>query len=77
MTIELKPDQEQKLQNALRSGRYHTVDDFLDDALAAWKEDSEFDLQKAQAAGARIRELRQGITLGGLKLQDLIAEGRR
>jgi plasmid stability protein len=35
-----------------------------------------FNKERAQAAGARIRELRQGITLGGLTIRQLIDEGR-
>ena len=35
-----------------------------------------FDKQRAQAAGARIRELRKGVTLGGLTIRELIDEGR-
>ena len=78
MTIDLKPSQEQLVQEALQSGRYRNVDEFLDEALSAWKKDETqgFDLQKAQAAAASIRELRKGVTLGGLKIKDLIAEGR-
>jgi hypothetical protein len=36
-----------------------------------------FDEGRAQAAAGRIRELRQGITLGGLTIRQLIDEGRR
>ena len=35
-----------------------------------------FDKDRAQAAAARIRELRKGITLGGLTIRELIDEGR-
>jgi hypothetical protein len=35
------------------------------------------DLERAQAAGARIRELREGVTLGDLTIRELIDEGRR
>jgi prevent-host-death family protein len=35
------------------------------------------DREQARAAAARIRERRSGVTLGGLKIKDLIAEGRR
>ena len=35
-----------------------------------------FDKKRAQAAAARIRELRQGVTLGGLTIRELIDEGR-
>ena len=33
--------------------------------------------ERAQAAGERIRELRKGVTLGGLTVRELIDEGRR
>ena len=40
--------------------------------------DSSHDLAKerALAAGTRIRELRKGVTLGGISIGDLINEGR-
>ena len=37
---------------------------------------SAFDRERAQAAVRRIREMRKGVTLGGLKIKDLINEGR-
>jgi plasmid stability protein len=36
-----------------------------------------FDKERAQAAGVRIRELRKGVTLGGMTIRELIDEGRR
>ncbi|HXP05770.1 MAG TPA: type II toxin-antitoxin system prevent-host-death family antitoxin [Stellaceae bacterium] len=36
-----------------------------------------FDTEAARAAAARIRARRKGVTLGGLKIKKLIAEGRR
>ena len=33
--------------------------------------------EQARAAAARIRQRRKGVTLAGLKLKHLIAEGRR
>ena len=36
-----------------------------------------FDLKRAKEAAARIRELREGVTLGGLTIRELIDEGRR
>ena len=36
-----------------------------------------FDREQARAAAQRIREMRKGVTLGGLKIKDLIEEGRR
>lgn len=75
----LKPSHEQLVREAINSGRYRSVDEFLDEALAAWKksEVQRYDLQKARAAAASIRELRKGVTLGDLKIKDLVAEGRR
>jgi prevent-host-death family protein len=35
-----------------------------------------FNLEAASAAAARIRARRRGVTLGGAKIADLIAEGR-
>ena len=35
-----------------------------------------FDKERAQAEGACIHELRQGVTLGGLTIRELIDEGR-
>ena len=36
-----------------------------------------FDHEQARGAAARIRAQRKGVTLGGLKIKDLIGEGRR
>jgi hypothetical protein len=54
------------------------VDEFLDEVLSAWKNSDApcYDLQKARVAAASIHELRKGVTLGGLKIKDLVAEGR-
>ena len=38
--------------------------------------DQAFDRARAQGAAARIRARRRGVTLGGLKIKDLINEGR-
>jgi len=38
--------------------------------------DIRFDREKARTAAARIRARRRGVTLGGLKIKDLINEGR-
>jgi prevent-host-death family protein len=37
----------------------------------------EFDREKAQRAASGLREASKGISLGGLKIKDLINEGRR
>ncbi len=80
MTIDLNPILEEIVNEAVQSGRYRNVDEFLIEALVSWKKEhasaSSFDLARAQAAARSIRELRQGLTLGGLKIKDLVAEGR-
>ncbi len=38
--------------------------------------DARFDRDRAKGAAARIRARRKGMTLGGLQIKDLIAEGR-
>lgn len=38
--------------------------------------DMAFDPERGQRAAARIREMRTGVTLGGLSIKDLIDEGR-
>lgn len=36
MTIELKPDQERMIEDVIKSGHCHDVDQFLAEAFAAW-----------------------------------------
>jgi len=64
----------------LRSGLYHSPEEVVTRALETLAE-------KERAAPARmmtpaeavadIRELRKGVTLGGLRVKDLINEGRK
>jgi hypothetical protein len=81
MTIELKPEQERILREALREGRFDTVDEALDTALrsivapvAASVGDNR--LTPTQAA-ARLRELRKGTVLpAGTTIREMIEQGR-
>jgi hypothetical protein len=84
MEVHPTPGQEDIIRQAIESGRIHRPEDAVEEALSLWEERERqrlekrsADLKKAQAAGASIRELRKGVTLGGLKLKDLVAEGRR
>ena len=58
----LKPSHEQLVQEAPSSGRYRTVDEFLDEALSAWKnsESQRFDLQKIARRGGQHPRTTQG-----------------
>ena len=40
------------------------------------RHDAAFDRWRAAGAARRIREMRKGVTLGGMKIRDLIEEGR-
>jgi Arc/MetJ-type ribon-helix-helix transcriptional regulator len=80
MTIELKPEHSRIIEDAVQSGHYRSVDEFLDEAFAAWRtrdNQPKFDREKARAAARRIRELRKGVSLRGLTIKDLVNEGRR
>ena len=80
MTIELKPEHQRIVEDAVQSGHYRSVDEFLDEAFAAWTtrdNQPKFDREKARAAADRIRELRKGVSLRGLTIKDLVNEGRR
>lgn len=80
MTITLKPDTEQLINKELRRGYYTDAEDVIQQALhtlGAAHQAAPNQVQKCQEAAARIRELRQGVTLGGLKIKELIHEGHK
>ena len=78
MTITLRPEQERVIQRAIETGMYGSVDEVLDSALESIRKREVFHppLTRSQIAGQRIRELRKGVTLGGISIKELIEEGR-
>jgi Arc/MetJ-type ribon-helix-helix transcriptional regulator len=83
MTVELKPEQERRIEELMRSGRFHSLDELLDQALEkvsagepSTDTAQEERKRRARNAVVHIRELRKGLSLGGLKIKDLIEEGR-
>jgi hypothetical protein len=79
MTIEItRPEIESLIQQQLQSGAFVDAEDVILRALKSLAPEREavFDKQRAMAAGARIRELSKGLTLGGLTIRQLIDEGR-
>jgi Arc/MetJ-type ribon-helix-helix transcriptional regulator len=54
MTIELKPEQEHRVAEALRSGAYHSPDDVIDRALDVLHEQDEWLTANRQAIDAKI-----------------------
>lgn len=81
ITIEIRPDVQAELTGqAAASGRALEVHaaNLLEEALhfPSGTHQPAFDRERAQAAGARIRELSKGATLGDLTIRELIDEGR-
>jgi hypothetical protein len=77
ITVDIKPEVEAELarQAAARGSVIEAyVVSLLEEAVHL---PAGFDRERARAAGARIRDLRQGVTLGGLTIRELIDEGRR
>jgi Arc/MetJ-type ribon-helix-helix transcriptional regulator len=80
MTITLKPDTERLINEELQRGHYKDAEEVIQRALQtlhATHQAAPSQVSECQEAAARIRELRQGVTLGGLKIQDLIHEGHK
>jgi len=55
MTIQLKPEQEHRIAEALRSGAYSSMDDVIDRALEVLHEQDEWLTANRQANDAKIR----------------------
>ena len=64
MTIQLKPEQEHRIAEALRSGAYQSPDDVIDRALEVLQQRDEWLTANRQAVDAKIRrgmeELKRG-----------------
>lgn len=77
LTLALKPEVEAALarQAAARGSALESYAASLLEQAAGVPGDR-YDRERTRAAVARLRELRQGVTLGGLKIRDLIEEGR-
>jgi deoxyribodipyrimidine photolyase len=80
MNIEItRPEIESLIHQRLESGAYSDAEDVILRALQSFAPETgpAFDKQRALAAGARIRELSNELSLGGLTIRELIDEGRR
>jgi hypothetical protein len=81
LTLTLDPYGEQLVAQHLRSGRYHSPEEVVTHALESLSNQPE--PQQAQhgktveEAVAHIRQSRKGVTLGGLKIKDLIHAGHK
>ena len=80
MCINLTPEQQQVIEQAIQSGLTSSVDEFIDSAIVALsRRENEFDKDKAREAAQRIRELRKGVSLDlrGLSLRELAHIGHK
>ena len=80
LTLTLDPREEQLVAACLSTGRYHSPEEVVARALETLAEkEAPASPRKRTAAEAvaHMRETRKGVTLGGLKIKDLIIEGRK
>jgi hypothetical protein len=81
MTVNLKPETSELVQQELRSGHFHTVDEMIVEGVRARRDSKPLSTgatSKTPAeAVAHIREMRRGNRLPpGVTIKDLINEGR-
>jgi hypothetical protein len=81
MTINIKPETERLVQEALQNGHFGSVDEMIVEGVQARREgrplSHEVRRKTIAEAVAHIRELRQGNFLPeGVTIKDLINEGR-
>jgi hypothetical protein len=79
VTVEIPKEMEARIMAEAQASGVPVSELVRDLLVSGWQhKDSSYDLAKerALAAGVRIRELRKGVTLGGLNIKDLINEGR-
>jgi hypothetical protein len=80
LTVTLDLRGEQLVVAHLRTGRYHSPEEVVTRALESLAEkEPPAPLRKKTVAEAvaHIRESRKGVTLGGVKIKDLIHEGHK
>jgi Arc/MetJ-type ribon-helix-helix transcriptional regulator len=78
MQVTLTPHAEELLNEQLARGRGRSPEEVVERALETLAEQPPAKREKTPAAAvAHIRESRKGVTLGGLKIKDLIHEGHK
>lgn len=83
MNVDLTPEQQRFVQQAIQSGRIHREEEAAQEAFSLWVERERAkgkriaDTANAQEAAARILQLREGNLLPeGVSIRDLIDAGR-
>jgi hypothetical protein len=80
MSIVLTPNQKSIIEGAIRAGRVRSVDESIETAVRVLpRTKGSFDAEAARLAGARIRELRKGVTLsrGTMSIRDMAHLGHK
>lgn len=76
MTIMLHGEQEQAIQEAIRTGAFRSIDEFIDAAIAILLNATPVAHPPAGSRKSRLWELREGLNLGDTSIKELIEEGR-
>jgi hypothetical protein len=78
ITVDVRPEVQAELarQAAVQGRPIEAVAASLLEGAVHVRSTRAFDRERARATGERIRELRKGVTLGGLSIRELIDEGR-
>jgi hypothetical protein len=76
MTVNLTPHAEELLQQLVHAGSPEQVVEEALERLVAERGTAEKRMTPREAVD-RIRELRKGVTLGGISVKELINEGRK
>lgn len=74
--IQLQPEIEAQLAAEARA-RGMALEEYIAEKLGDRASRDRLDRESLSAAAARIREIRKGARLDGLKIKDLVNEGRR
>jgi len=79
MAIELKPEQEQAIQDAIKSGLVRSVDEFIDAAIAMLPHPRAYSDSSREAAVRRMEEFgeKYHLSLGEPVTRKLLHEGHR
>ena len=79
MTIELSPEQERAIQEAIKSGFVRSVDEFIDVAIAMLPQSKDHTESSRQAAVRRMEEFAEEyhLSLGEPITRKLLHEGHR
>jgi Arc/MetJ-type ribon-helix-helix transcriptional regulator len=78
MPIQLSPESERLVEQEIASGRFHSVDEIIQQGILAKNEESEL-WRKHREAIARTLDFarNKALPLNGITIKELIEEGRR